>query len=156
MTASRRNQREVAKRRENVLAMRGAGASWQAIAEATGHKSAGAAAQDAARGLRAIQAELAEHADLHVVLEVQRLDHLERVTQNLLRAAANPDARTHDPLMALRAVDRLVRISQHRALLLHMAEGSIGTGADDAPVGDDEGDSVDQLAARRARRRAGG
>src|SRR6185437_6799537 len=106
MAASRRTQAAVAARRAQVVLLRAAGDTFPAIAEKTGHKSAAAAAVDFARAMRARQSELAAAGpDLNVVLELERLDTLERVTQNLLRQAASDGVR-HDPALALRAVDR--------------------------------------------------
>lgn len=133
--------------------MRSAGATFASIAEQTGHKSAAAAAQDFARAMACCWSELAAAGpDLNVVLELERLDTLERVTQNLLRQATSDGAR-HDPALALRAVDRLVRISWRRSALIEQSRLGAPAAAP-APSEDLGEDRFDEVEAARARRRA--
>ena len=108
---------EVAARRARVLQLRAAGLSFQAIAEQVGHRSASAAAQDAARALKDRKHLLDDQAALAVTLEAERLDALERAAQAVLQTSV----RGGDHETALRSVDRLVRLSDRRGRLLGLS-----------------------------------
>lgn len=156
MSPSTRDRDKVAARRKQVLEMRAAGATFAAIAKETGHKTPGAAAQDFGRAMKARRSELVSAGvDQLVLLELERLDTLERVTQNLLRSASSDGAR-HDPALSLRAIDRLLRISWRRSALFEQAGlGVPGVPVPAQPGRDDreEEDPFDEVEAARDRRR---
>jgi hypothetical protein len=82
-----------------------------------------------------------------VTLELERLAAAERRVQQILIRAS--DAR--DGLLALRAVDRVIRLSERRSELLALnADRSRRNPAGPAPAEDDR----DDLARRRAERRS--
>jgi hypothetical protein len=154
MPASERKRRDVAARRAKALAMRAAGATFQQIADTVpGYRTAGAACQDITRALRARAAEqLAAGPDTWVTLELERLDTIDRAANVVMNRA---DA-AGDPVLVLRAADRIMRISDRRTLLLGMAPGAAGRGqgGGGGPDGDqDDGDVIDELGAERTRRR---
>jgi hypothetical protein len=164
--ASERQRAEVADRRARVLRMRTAGMTWDAIAAEVGKAQRQAAAAaglpaprtrysgkhavvDAKRALAEAQGRLAELADLHLVMEMERLDGLQRTTETLMRQSIQAG----DRWQALRAVDRLVQIGRRRDSLLGLSRDTAA--AQDAAA--DEGgsparDAVDELARKRARR----
>lgn len=148
MPASARVQAEVADRRARVLALRAAGATFQQIADQEpALKSAPAAAMDVKRALEARGTDLAKFADLHTVLELERLDGLERAAQMIMRAAVNGPI--PDPKLALRAIDRLQRISVSRRRLLGLDQAR----RDGGDGGERQGGFIDEIAAHRNRRR---
>lgn len=113
------SEEDIAKRRARVLTLRAAGMSPADIAEReareTGEKprSAHAVALDIARALRGKKAVNDEQRDLLRTLELERLDALQRTTETLLAGARH----NNEHALALRAVDRLLRIAERRAAL---------------------------------------
>ena len=159
MSASERKQRATAERRAKALAMRAAGATFQQIADASAgweglspYRSPGAVCQDVTRALRARTAERVAAPDTWVGLELERLDTIDRAANIVMNRAETGG----DPVLVLRAADRIMRISDRRAVLLGLAAGAGGRGAgggggdqDDDP----EADTIDELSAERRRRR---
>lgn len=145
MPASRITQKDVAKRRAEVLKARAAGMSFDQIARTVpGIADARAAAQDHRRALKAaadLRAEAGEDAAGAVELELQRLEAAALAVEGVLRSAA-ADPSTHDRV--LRAADRIARLSEARASLQ-------GLGGEKRPAG---AAGPDELGARRARVRA--
>jgi hypothetical protein len=150
MPASARQQRAVTERRARVLQLRAAGATFQQIADSEHLATASAAVMDVKRALAARRKELAEVADAHVMLELERLDAHERAAQNVLRAAAAAGP-AHDPSLVLRAIDRLTRISARRCALLGLDDDSKDRKS--SPLGTVPG-TKDEIAAKRRDRRA--
>lgn len=150
MSASVRKQAQVAERRAKALAMRAAGATFQQIADnVEGYKSAGAACQDVQRALDARAAELSRTAANAVTLELERLDTIDRACNVVMNNAQS----RNDPVLVLRAADRVMRISDRRAVLLALASAAgrgAGSGGEDD---EDEADPIDEVANRRHRRR---
>ena len=145
MTASAEQQAQVAARRARVLRARAAGLTYQAIADSEPTLSTAAAAvQDAQRALDGRRSELARLADLHLVLEAERLDGLTRQTEAVMARAGQAG----DQAMALRAVDRLLRISAQRSRLLGFSDDHIPKGGD----GPGPAQESDLERARRRRR----
>lgn len=142
---SRREQMEVAARRERVLMMRAAGMTCQQICDQEPTlKTASNVAQDAARALAARVRERKAEGN-PVALELERLAIVERAATTLMRnAATGPNA---SPKLVLASIDRLVKISTRRSLLLGLSHAgpSAGQGA---------GDEFDEVAAQRRKRRA--
>jgi hypothetical protein len=144
--ASARKQAEVGERRERTLALRAAGATTpQTAAELD--VPATTVRKDLERVLAGKANELlsGEHA---LVLELDRLDRAERATQLILRQAAAAGAH-YDPRTALRAVDRLLMVSDRRRRLLRMDKRLAGSDAPQPAPG-----FTDEIADRRKRRRA--
>ncbi len=119
----------IAVRRTTAVRMRREGKPWQAIVDALGYASCGAAHQDVTRALDAARKELAFETEQWREIELQRLDDLERAARTVLdalhvtvshgRIIRNDDGSElmdHDP--ALRAVDRLLKIAERRSRLL--------------------------------------
>jgi hypothetical protein len=145
MSASKREQEQVAARRARVLQLRAAGATFQQIADAEGLASPGAAAMDVKRALHARQEQLAALVDVHVTLELERLDSAERAAQTVLRSASASSPPDHETV--LKAIDRLVRISARRA-------GLLGLDLQAAPEKPEQGPHRrDELAEARRERR---
>jgi hypothetical protein len=162
VTASARAQQETSRRRERIVGMRAAGMTYEAIGRAEG-VSAAAAAQHYTRALRD-RAGAQQSAGDDVALELIRLDGYERAANAVLaqsRRILNPaaPATEHlmlDPDLALRAVDRLVRISRRRSEVLGW-DLVAGDGERSQPLpgqAQATGSHLDQLAERRAARRA--
>jgi len=140
---------EVAARRGRVLELRAAGLTYAQIAAQEGHRTAAAAVQDATRALQARKGVLYEQAGLFVALESERLDGLQRHVETVI-AAAEAEG---DHLMVLRGVDRLVRVSERRGTLLGMDLARV---RDKPPAAKPRAaDDIDEIAARRAKRRRG-
>ena len=141
MPASERQQREVAARRERVLAKRAAGMTYQQIADdEPALKNAACAVVDAERALKARGRERIREGD-PLTLELERLDALERSAQTIMRNAVRDN-----PALALKAIDRLTRISQRRTALLGLH--------DTADRGQRRSASgLDEVAAQRSKRR---
>jgi len=147
MPASAREQAVVAERRARVLAMRAAGATFQQIADQEPDlSSAAAACMDVKRALAARGADLAKLADHAITLELERLDGLERAAQMIMRQAVNGPL--PDPKLALRAIDRLQRISVSRRRLLGLDQAQRSGDGEERQAG-----FIDEIAARRDRRR---
>lgn len=146
MTVSKARQAEIDARRARVLTFRASGMTWEQVATTVGLPSAQHAVMDAKRALASRRAQLAELADYFVALEVERLDRLEAAVQTVLGHAQ----RGGDQWMVLRAVDRSTRLSYRRGMLLGF-DAVTPTGGD---RGEGPADVVDEIAARRARRRA--
>lgn len=92
MSASKAKQAQVADRRAKAIAMYLAGADWQAIADALGYASRGAAHTDVTRAL---------HANLQVEAEqVAEFRNVETLRLNRLQAAFWPKALKGDPKAA--------------------------------------------------------
>lgn len=164
MPASARKQRDVASRRQRVLQLREAGLSYQTIADELGLRNAHAAVDDVYQALEQQRAELSHRADLHVTLELSRLDSHERAAQTVLRQAAE----AKDQATVLKAIDRLVRVSARRSRLLGLetegrqrrdaAAAAAAALASNGPARKELVDQLrDDLAAKRRekRRRAG-
>lgn len=156
MTASRLKQAEVAERRRRLLASLASGMTMAQIAAldpgendwvAAFDGSPGRVAQEARRALEAAAAADAEIASRYVTLELERLAAAERRVQQILIRAA--DAR--DGGLALRAVDRVIRLSERRSELLALNAGRDSRNPA-GPVPDR--DDGDDLAKRRASRRS--
>ena len=145
MPASRREQERVAARRARVLQMRAAGMTFSQIAEAEQLATPAAAVMDVKRALTARREQLAALVDVHLTLELERMDSAERAAQTVLRAAATANPPDHET--ALKAVDRLVRISARRAGLLGLDVRADAVKPEPEPHHDD-------LADQRAKRRA--
>lgn len=136
MALSKARQAEVAARRTRAIAMRTAGHGWQAIADALGYASRGAACADVSRALQASLDEMKATADVLREQELERLDLLQRKATEVLerrhlvvqsgkvvRAGANEDGDPEgEPLEddgpTLAAVASLLRIAERRAKLL--------------------------------------
>jgi len=150
----------VAERRANVLRLRAAGLSFRAIADQLRPEgmsyTAAHAAQDASRALQARKSELSQLADVHVTLELERADVLERQLQRaLVGAAATPGP--DGTRLVLMIADRLMRLSQHRGRLLGFDDKIPATrphGQSSAPGTAPRVSYLAEAAARRARRRA--
>jgi hypothetical protein len=153
--ASRRQQAAVAARRARVLELRAAGMTFAQIADELrpdGMSYTPAhAVQDAHRALADVKTGRDRLAGLDQTLELVRLDELTRAATIVMRAALRTGADTYDPARALRAVDRLVDISDARRKLL-------GLDAKRGPVknaGKPRGpDSVDEVGRKRRERRS--
>jgi hypothetical protein len=135
---------QIVQRRAMVLDLRAQGYSFAHIAGKLGLASPQAAAIDVTRALESARDALAEQAGVFAVLEGVRLDGLEVAAQEILASAQAAD----DDELALKAVDRCVRISERRSRLL-------GLDVKGKRPGTRKADGIDQLAARRAARRAG-
>lgn len=111
---------EVRRRRARALTLSAAGMAPADIAEQeareTGKapRSAKAVAADIARALRDREEIGENERELLIALELERLDSLQRATEALLRVARND----REQSLALRAVDRLLRIGERRSALL--------------------------------------
>lgn len=140
-TTSKRAQ--VAERRARVLRLRMLGLSLREIAAQTSHKTTASVATDLRRALKETKALLEQEAEFYVVLEMERLDSLERQVQGVLRSAG-----ASDPGVALKAAGRLLQISQRRSALLGL-DGAKRLAREPGPV--DE--IYDELAPYRLRRR---
>ncbi|MFI2663263.1 hypothetical protein [Micromonospora carbonacea] len=130
MAASKAQRAQVAKRRAEAVAMRMTGASFQAIADALGYSSRGAACQDVTRALEAAIAEQTRATDIYREEELQRLDLLlaeawavlkrQHVTVSHGRVIRDED--TDQPLIddgpTLAAIDRVLKIQERRAKFL--------------------------------------
>lgn len=92
MPASRARQAATAERRTKAIAMRIAGADWQAIADALGYSDRGAACKDVTRALAANRKAEAEQVDELRQMTVMRYDRLQ--------AAFWPKALKGDPKAA--------------------------------------------------------
>lgn len=158
MTASRLKQAEVADRRRRLLAALASGMTVEQIASqdpsaegsawvATFAGSPGRVAQEARRALEAAAAADAEIADRYVTLELERLSAAERRVNQIMLRAVN----AQDGNLALRAVDRIIRLGERRAALLNLDAGRDRRNPT-GPVTDH--DSDDDLAKRRAARRS--
>lgn len=108
MPASAGKQAEVRARRARALRMKAAGATYESIAEACGHKSAAAACMDVTRALADQKTLLDREAVFFVVLEHERLETLQRTLELAMRQTQDTDAK-------LRIADRLLRLSARRA-----------------------------------------
>jgi hypothetical protein len=160
VSASERKRRATSARRAKALAMRAAGATFQQIADASAgwqaeglspYRTAGAACQDITRALHARTAETAATAGTLVALELERLDTIDRAANIVMNRAETGG----DPVLVLRAADRIMRISDRRIALLSLAAGA-GRGAGGGGGEDDddgETDPIDDLAEQRRRRR---
>lgn len=145
MPASASKQAEVAARRQRALQLRAAGFTYQAISAELGYRHPGNAAQDVTRALTDRKAALDGQRDLFTVLELERLDALERAVQTVMRQASAEGEKS----LVLRAADRLVRVSERRAKLLGLDAGPAqGEVVEVSPL--------DELRARRERKFAGG
>lgn len=161
MTASRRDQRDVARRRERIIGMRAAGMTFEVIGRAE-NMTAAAAAVDYSRALKARAEAHGGQAD-DIALELIRLDGYERAANAVLaqgRRVLNPASPPAeqimlDPDLALKAVDRLVRISRRRSEVLgwDLITGD-GENRPALPGAQVPGGHLNELAERRARRRA--
>lgn len=138
----------VTARRARVLELRAGGMTYSQIAAEVGHKTASAAVQDATRALQARKGWLDAQASLFVALEAERLDGLQRRVEAVIAAAAGEG----DHLMVLRGVDRLVRVSERRGTLTGMDLARV---RDRTPAKPRAADDIDEIAARRAKRRRG-
>jgi len=103
-------------------------------------------AQDARRALERAATHDREIADTYVTLESRRLDGVERRVQQVIARAAQ----ANDNATVLRAVDRLIRLSERRSELRGLNAGSStrNTGGPVTPTHDD-----DELGRRRRNRR---
>jgi hypothetical protein len=106
-------RKQVAARRARVLQLRAAGLSYAEIAKQVGLPTAAAAAQDATRALAERKGLADDQSALFVTLEAERLDSLERTAQSVMRSALSGG----DHETVLKAVDRLVRVSERRGRL---------------------------------------
>lgn len=117
------------RRLDRLLALRATGLSPAAIAEQEarelGRKARPAAAvkADIDAALNARREDVVEEAkDALVVLELERLDALQRAAEATLRSAnagrCAHCGRSPDPELALRAIGHLTRLSSRRAVLL--------------------------------------
>jgi len=133
---------EVAERRARAIAMRAEGQSWDAVVAELGYSDRGSACKDVARALEARLADQADQADHLRAVELERLEAMERVVWEVLRArhvfvsggkiVYEGDSPLRDSGPVLAAVDRLNRISERRAKLLGL----------DSPVKVEQGGSV--------------
>jgi len=146
MPASIRQQREVAQRRERVLSLRAAGLTYQQIADQEPTlASASAAVIDAQRALAKRARERLAESD-HLSLELERIALLERTAQTVMRQAA---AGSQNPVLVLKAIDRLSALSARRSRLLGLGDYGRRNGAQRAP-----NPGLDEVAQQRAKRRA--
>lgn len=115
---------KIAERRNKAIAMRAAGQTWDAIAVALDYGSRGAACQDVAR---AHDQRIAEQHDGLDHLRDLELEHLDALRRRMVTVAEQADDE-----MAMKAVDRLVKIGERRAKLQGI----------DAPVKVDQGGTL--------------
>lgn len=129
MPASRAKRADTAKRRTEAVQMRMAGASYQAIADALGYNTRGAACQDVARALEAAVAEQTRSVEAYREEELQRLDLLlaeawailkrDHVTVSHGRIVRDD---LEQPILddgpTLSAIDRILKIQERRAKFL--------------------------------------
>lgn len=120
----------IAKRRAEAVAMRMTGASFQAIADALGYNSRGAACQDVSRALEAAVAEQTRAVEVYREEELQRLDLLLSEAWAVLKRqhvlVSNGrivrDDETDQPIAddgpTLAAIDRVLKIQERRAKFL--------------------------------------
>lgn len=142
MSASSRKSAEVTARRARVLELRAQGWTFQKIADDVGLPSASAAVTDVTRALEARKSVSDGQMALTRAMEDARIDALERRLQEVLEEVAD------DPDMVLKTADRLIRNAGRRTRL-HGLDRRVP----EQPAR--EADGIDQLAARRAARRAG-
>ena len=110
--------------------------------------SAGVSAQELRRALESAAETDDEIAARFVTLELERLAGMERRVQQIMRQAVAD----RDGGLALRAVDRLLAVSERRSRLLALdADRSTRNPAGPAPG---DGDDADDLAKRRRARRS--
>jgi hypothetical protein len=77
MPASRAQQATTAERRKKAIAMRLAGADWDAIADKLGYASRGAAHTDVTRAMEKAAAEATRDADVLRQIELERINRLQ-------------------------------------------------------------------------------
>jgi hypothetical protein len=170
MPASDREREDVARRRARVLRLRIAGMGYAAIAdEVDGERQRKAdagdtaaasraryserhAAMDVRRALASAHEQLAELADLHLVLELERLDSIYRTAEGILRRSSQAG----DQWQALRALDRQLAVARQRDSLLGLSRTTEGAQETAAAEGrSTTANAVDQLARKRAARASG-
>jgi hypothetical protein len=105
LPASREQSAATEERRKNAVALRLAGAAWQAIADQLGYASRGAACEDVRRAMALSRAELAQSANELRETELSRLDRLQAA---LWTKAINGDVKAVDA--ALKIIDRRIRL----------------------------------------------
>lgn len=120
---------QIARRRAAATDMRLKGATWQAIADALGYKTPGAACQDVSRGMEAAVTEHRRSVEAYREEELQRLDVLlveawqvlrrEHVTVSHGRIVRDDEEKAIlDDGPVLQAIDRILKIQERRAKLL--------------------------------------
>lgn len=124
MPASKATRAQVAERRTKAIAMRAAGQSWDSIAKKLGYATRGAACNDVAR---ALDARLKEQADQLDHLRAIELEHLDTLRQRMEKLAKSTDEE-----IAMKAVDRLIKIGERYSRLQGL----------DAPVKVDQASTV--------------
>lgn len=139
-----------------VLKLRSAGMTWRQIAEvlapdAETRYGPGQAFADGKKALEAVQAELAGMAELHLALELERLDSYRRIAETVLEESRGAG----DRLGTLRAVDRLVRIGQRQDSLLGLSRVTVEAQRATEAGGERPHvtDTTDEFSRRRAARR---
>jgi hypothetical protein len=145
MPASKREQAIVAARRERVLAKRAAGMTFAQIADDEGLSSPARAVEDVTRALKGRFSQRFT-ASSSALLELERLDVLERAAQTVMRNAA---AKNANPKLVLAAIDRLTAISRRRATLLGL------TGGESVAREQTGENDIERARRRRAERRRG-
>lgn len=159
MTASKAKQAETADRRRRLLAALASGTTIEQIAALDPSEphsswvaifggSPGRVAQEARRALEQAAANDAEIADRYLTLELERLAAAERRVQQVLIRASE----ARDGGLALRAVDRVIRLSERRSELLALNAARDQRNPAGAPPAAE--DDRDDLAKRRAARRS--
>ena len=153
----------VAGRRVEVLGMRMAGMTYKQIADemckrpGLGKYTDARAAEDVKRALAESQSRLTAQADLHLAMELERLDALRRTVESTLSQAR----RTGEKWIVLRSVDRLLDIGARQDKLLAISATSREAARPKPADADGQGaerpqpaDVVDIASRRRADRRA--
>lgn len=105
--------------------MRAAGQKWETIADELGYATRGAACNDVARALAERITEQNDAGDQLRELELEHLDVLRRRLGKLIENDADDE-------VALKAIDRLIKISERRSKLQGL----------DAPVKVEQGGTV--------------
>jgi hypothetical protein len=146
----------VAERRAMVLKLRSAGMTWKQIAEvlapdAEGRYEARHAFADGRAALKTAQEHLAGMAELHLALELERLDSYRRIAETVLEESRDAG----DRLGTLRSVDRLVKIGQRQDSLLGLSKVTVEATRATESGGErpHASDSTDEFSRRRAARR---
>lgn len=130
MPASRAQRAATAKRRAEAVAMRIAGADFEAIAEKLGYADRRSACKDVTRALEQAVAEQTRSVEAYREEELQRLDALlveawavlKRAHVTVSHGKLIYDDRTGQPLLddgpTLHAIDRILKIQERRAKFL--------------------------------------
>lgn len=133
------------RRLDRLIALKATGLGYAAIAEQEGRelgrkaRSAAAVQADIEKALNAKREDVVEEAkDALVVLELERLDALQRAAEATLRSAnagrCSHCGRSPDPELALRAIGHLNRLSSSRRVLLGLDNRRREAAAEEDPL----------------------